>query len=119
MPSTIDSSSSPKSQIPKPIMMNLKKQLRYILELKGITAAELARRSGVSKQVISLWLTGGHPKNIEQVKKVAEVLNTSVDHLVFGDGADVEGQKTLELDALLGSEWISGLFEVRFRRVKK
>ena len=98
--------------------MNLKEQLRFLLEQKGMTAAQLSRKSGVSKQVISVWLAGGSPKKIEQVKKVAAALDTSLDHLCFGNGIDQEGQRVVEIDALLGDGWVSGLFEVRFRRIK-
>ncbi len=84
-----------------------------------MTAAELSRKSGVSKQVISLWLSGSGPKKIDQVKKAAEALNVSVDNLCFGDGVDKDVQKITELDALLGDGWVGGLFEVRFRRIRK
>src|SRR3989338_10735419 len=87
--------------------MNLKSQLKLYLELRGMTAAEVSRKSGVSKQVLSLWLTGSSPKNIEQVKKVAAVLGTSVDHLCFGEGKDVESEKVVELNHLMGNDWIS------------
>ncbi|MGZ3766152.1 MAG: helix-turn-helix domain-containing protein [Mucilaginibacter sp.] len=99
--------------------MNLKAQLTFYLELRNMTAAELSRKSGVSKQVISQWLSGAQPKKLEQVKKVASVLGTSIDHLCFGSGKDIESQKITEIDALLGNQWISGLFEVRLRRVRK
>ena len=38
--------------------MNLQRQLKTYLELRGMTATELARASGVSKQSISQWLGG-------------------------------------------------------------
>jgi transcriptional regulator with XRE-family HTH domain len=99
-------------------VMNLKSQLKLYLELRSLTAAELSRKSGVSKQVISLWLNGAEPKKISQVKQVAGVLNTTVDHLCFGSGKEVESQKVTELDALMGDGWLGGLFEVKFRRVR-
>lgn len=99
--------------------MNLKRQLRFYLEVRGMTAAELARRSGVSKQVLSSWLAGSEPKKIGQVKKVCSTLGVSLDHLVYGDGHEEENQRVTELDALLGDDWVSGVFEVRFRRIKK
>lgn len=99
--------------------MKIKQQLKLYMELRDISAAELSRRSGVSKQVISTWLADVEPKNITHVRKVAEVLQTTVDHLCFGDGKDIAQEKVTELDALLGDEWISGLFEVRLRRVRK
>lgn len=100
-------------------MMNLKTQLTLYLEIRNMTAAELSRKSGVSKQVISQWLGGAEPKKLDQVKSVATSLNTTVDHLCFGSGRDSESQKVTELDALFGDQWISGVFEVKLRRVKK
>lgn len=99
--------------------MRIKEQLKLYMELRDISAAELSRRSGVSKQVISTWLADVEPKNITHVRKVAEVLQTTVDHLCFGEGKDLEHEKVTELDALLGDDWIGGTFEIRLRRVRK
>jgi transcriptional regulator with XRE-family HTH domain len=92
--------------------MNLKIQLKILLELNSITAAQLARQTGVSKQVLSLWLSGAEPKSLTHVKKVAEALNTTVDHLCFGNGHPLS-PKILELEEIIGS----GLFEIRLKRV--
>ena len=99
--------------------MNLSKQLKFFLKARNLTAAELSRRSKVSKQVLSLWTNGAAPKRVVQVKQVADALGTTVDNLLFGDGKDLRSERVTELDALLGDGWVSGLFEVRFRRVRK
>lgn len=99
--------------------LNLKHQLKIFLQHHEMSPAQLSRKAEVSQQVLSLWLKGADPKKMSQVKQVADVFGTSVDHLCFGDGLDIEAQKVTELDALLGDQWITGLFEVRFRRVKK
>lgn len=97
--------------------MNLQNQLKLYLDIEDLTAAQLSKKSGVSKQVISLWLKGASPKNIEQVKSVAEVLKTNVDHLCFGDGK--EAKKKSEFESLTEDEWFSGQFEIKIRRIKK
>jgi transcriptional regulator with XRE-family HTH domain len=99
--------------------MNLKAQLQLELDERGMTAAELARKSGVSKQVLSAWLGGAKPKNIEQLKKVADTLRTSIDHLAFGEGDGRGDNGYDEISATSDVGWIGGLFEVRFRRIKK
>jgi transcriptional regulator with XRE-family HTH domain len=99
--------------------MYLKKQLRFYLDRREMSAAQLAKKASVPKQSLSGWLAGSNPRDVRQVKRVAEVLGVSVDHLLFGDGEDQNAMKVTELDALLGDEWISGLFEVKFRRVRK
>lgn len=99
--------------------MRLKIQLQFYLSHRGITAAELARKAKVSKQLLSLWLGGSEPRKLDQVRQVAQALGTTVDNLCFGDGLDKEAEKTTDLEALLGDGWVGGLFEVRLRRVKK
>lgn len=104
---------------PRIFRMNLKSQLKFHLSLRSMTQSELARKAGVSKQVLSLWMGGAKPKNIDQIKRVADVFGVSVDNLLFGTGVDKERQQLTELDALLGDGWISGIFEVRFRRIQR
>lgn len=99
--------------------MNLKRNLREYLERLDITAAQLSRKSGVSKQVLSQWLGGGEPRKLSQVKKVADALGTTVDDLCFGDGV-VKRTSRNDLASLLEDEgWIGGVFEIKVRRVKK
>lgn len=103
--------------------INLKTQLRHYLEAHEMTSAQLARKSGIGKSVLSDWLAGSKPRDLEQVKRVASVLGTSVDHLCFGDG--VEQRPTGPKEAadpfadLAGEGWFGGLFEIRVRRVKR
>jgi len=97
--------------------MTLKKQLELYIEHRGTTAAKLAAKAGVSKQVLSLWLGGGSPRKIEQVKAVADVLGVSVDHLCFGSGIEL-GQGGSK-DSFPDDEWMSGKFEIKVRRIKE
>lgn len=97
--------------------MNLKNQLKFYLQKDDLTAAQLSKKSGVSKQVLSLWLKGASPKNVQQVKMVAEILKTSVDNLCFGDGK--EPKKKSEFDSMSEDEWFSGQFEIKIRRLMK
>ncbi|MGK5088967.1 helix-turn-helix transcriptional regulator [Bdellovibrionota bacterium FG-2] len=115
----IDKSSKKLNTLPTRLVMNLKAQLKQHLEHRGMSAAELARKSGVSRQVISLWLTGVVPKNIGHLKKVADALGTTIDNLMFGNEQRNNERKVTDLDALLGDSWISGVFEVRLRRIRK
>lgn len=99
--------------------MTLKKQLRFYLNQKDITASQLAKRSSVPKQSMSDWLSGSNPRNITQVKKVADALGVTIDHLMFGEGEGKTSDKSLDIETILNDQWISGLFEIKFRRVKK
>lgn len=97
--------------------MNLQNQLKFYLDKDDIIAAQLSKKSGVSKQVLSLWLNGASPKNVQQVKQVAEILKTSVDNLCFGEGK--EPQMKSDFESISEDEWLSGQFEVKIRRIRK
>jgi transcriptional regulator with XRE-family HTH domain len=112
----IDSNCGVAEPVQNRSVINLKKQLKLYLETEDLSAAKLAKRSGVSKQVLSLWLSGGSPKNIEQVKKVAQVFGISVDHLCFGDGI---ADRRATFESAPEGEWLGGIFEVKFRRLKR
>lgn len=103
---------------PMPMSMTLKKQLKFYLELRDMSAAQLARKANVPKQSLSGWLAGSNPRDVTQVKRVANALSVSLDNLMFGQGEDKDAFKHVEMNALMGDEWVGGLFEVRFRRVK-
>ena len=64
-------------------------QLRTILEgllqKHGLRASELARRSGVPKQVLSLWLAGVEPRKLSHLKSVACVFGLTIDALCYGE----------------------------------
>jgi PAS domain S-box-containing protein len=64
--------------------VNFRHQLLHLLKIRKMTAAELARRSQVSKQSISNWLAGVQPRSIPEIKKVADVFGVSLDVLCFG-----------------------------------
>jgi len=79
-----------------------------------MTAAELSRRSGVPKQVLSLWLAGVEPRKLSHLKKVATVLGTTIDALCFGEHPPATAQET---QALHPEAWFEGVFEGRIRKV--
>ena len=72
------------------------RRLQDALDRKGMTAAELAKKSGVSKASISQYINGSHaPSNISSAK-MAEVLGVNAlwlmgfdlpdaDYVVYGD----------------------------------
>lgn len=99
-------------------LVNLKRQLQFYLDKHDMSASQLARKAGVPKSSISDWLAGSNPRDVRQVKRVADVFNVSIDNLMFGDGEDADAVKASALDMLVGEQWVGGLFEVRIRRVR-
>jgi transcriptional regulator with XRE-family HTH domain len=101
-------------------LMTLKDQLRIYLRHRDMTAAQLARKTGVRKGLISDYLAGVPPRKLEAVKSICDALGVSVDHLCFGTGIQKDETSEGLLSALVdGDGWISGQFEIKLRRIKK
>lgn len=93
----------------------LSENLRRILSNLDWSVPKLAKESGVPSTTIQNWAEGKPPRDMRQVKKVAEVLSLSMDALCFEDCSHKE------INPIEGyqDEINAGLFEVVLRRVKK
>jgi len=89
------------------------------MQKKNETVSGLARKSGVSRDALHDWLAGKQPRNLSQLRTVAQALDTNIDNLCFGEGIENIKEKSSDISALLGNEWVSGVFEIKFRRVTK
>ncbi len=98
-------------------IMKLKNNLREVLVRKGMTASDLARLSKVPKTTISDWLAGSSPKNISQLKLIADVLNLSLDELVFGENSKLRKKSIVE--EFVENEIYAGKYEVVLRKIIK
>ena len=94
--------------------MNLKNQLQLYIDHQGLTPTTLAKKSGVARSSIQEWASGSSPKDLNKLKKVADVLQTTVDNLCFGSGIHKEGSFTQ-----YEPEINAGLYEVILRKVKR
>lgn len=70
--------------------MKLSQTLTSLCKVKGITFAELSRRSGVAQQTLHNWTLGRRSVNPDQLKKVAQILEVSVHHLLYGESDPFE-----------------------------
>ena len=61
----------------------LRHNLAALLRARGMTAAELSRKTGVAKQVLSDWIAGVQPRKLEQLYVVARTLGVSMEELCF------------------------------------
>lgn len=68
-------------------MNSISERLKYALELRGMSAAELSRKLGVSKASVSLWLSSA-TKDLTATNALnaAKLLNVDPYWLVFGTG---------------------------------
>ena len=60
-------------------------RIKSTRELLGLSQAELARRCGLTRQVICGWETGGRQPSLESLLVVAGVLGCTVDELIVKD----------------------------------
>lgn len=63
----------------------LRHNLAAVLRARAMTAAELSRKTGVAKQVLSDWMAGVQPRKLEQLYVVAKTLGVSMEQLCFSD----------------------------------
>lgn len=61
---------------------NFNENLRAVRERKGLTQKEVAESIGVAKSTYSLYESGNREPNIQTIKKIADLLNTSADELL-------------------------------------
>lgn len=60
--------------------MDIKDNIRYILEQRGMTQVDLAKKLGVSKTAVGYYLRGNI--TIANLQKIADALNTTVETIV-------------------------------------
>jgi len=93
--------------------MILAKQLKDLLKQKDVTIAQLARATGISAKTIYQWLNGQKPRDLNQVKKVADYFGVSIDFLAFG----IQSKTHNDINSFK-EEINAGVFEVILRKTK-
>jgi transcriptional regulator with XRE-family HTH domain len=63
----------------------LRRNLKILLEDRKVKANELARATGIARQVISDWMSGTSPRNLTHLKRVADYFDVTIDALCFGE----------------------------------
>lgn len=59
--------------------------LKNLRMSKKLTQKQLAERLGVERTTVSMWETGNSSPSLEILKKIAQVLDCSIDNLVKED----------------------------------
>jgi transcriptional regulator with XRE-family HTH domain len=99
--------------------MELKKNLKKLINDDKITVARLSKETGVPTQTLHNWMLGAEPRSLAQVKTVADYFNVTLDALCFGEnsGKNISSEKNkIEQYA---EEINAGIFEVVLRKVRK
>lgn len=94
--------------------MKFPAQLRQLLKQHDMTVSQLGRAVKISPKTIYSWLNGQSPRNISQVKSLANYFSISLDELLFG-----EVPKTKVTFEDYRDEINAGTFVVILRRTRK
>lgn len=94
--------------------MNFKSQLEYYLAAHFMNPSQLSRLAQVPRQNVSNWLMNQKPKDVDQVKRVADVFQVSIDHLLFGDAKSTKATQDPELEL---ERFMNGRFEIRIKKI--
>lgn len=95
--------------------MQLSINLKKLMARDKISLVQLARMTKVPKQTLHNWLSGAEPKNLDQIRSVANTFNLSIEELCYGE----KPGKTRPVIDDYQEEINAGIFEVVLRRVKK
>ena len=61
---------------------NFNENLKIAREKRGLSQKEVAEGIGVAKSTYSLYESGNREPNVQTIKKIADILNTSADELL-------------------------------------
>lgn len=99
--------------------MILTQNLKKLINNDDLTVAQLSRATKVPSQTINNWLSGLQPKNMNQVKAVANYFKLSLDELVYGETNQKVKKSCIDPISEHEDDINAGVFEVILRRVKK
>lgn len=101
------------------IDMKLASRLRQQINGRGVSVTALAKATRIPAQTIHNWLAGSKPRDLDQVKRVADYFGVSVDDLAYGAGtAKDESSQHSNPIRDFRDEINAGVFEVILRKVK-
>ena len=97
--------------------MKLPSVLKKLLKEKDVTISQLSRETKIPVQTLSNWLSGQSPRNISQLKTVADFLDVDLNFLCFAESIQ---PKTKEPSIKEFEDEINcGVFEVVLKKVKQ
>ena len=92
------------------------RNLRYFMDMKGITQADICRELEVSSATVSDWCTGKKYPRVDKLQRLADLLNVRFSSLTTEGGLqDYEDQ--IRLEALHQDPRLGLLFD-RTRKMK-
>lgn len=81
------------------------KNIKKAREGKGLSQEQLAERLNVTRQAVSNWERGKTQPDIEMLQRLSEVLEVSVEELIYGEKAKKGPSR--ELSIKIGSDGLT------------
>jgi transcriptional regulator with XRE-family HTH domain len=97
--------------------MRLKQNIQHYLNTSGLTASALARKTSLPKTTIANWLAGVAPRDLVQLKKLADYIGVSIDTLTFDDLSEPIQLKSTQILDL--ENFFQGDFRISIQRIRK
>ena len=94
--------------------MDLKQQLRILINENGTTLSNVSKQTKVPTQTLHNLLSGTEPRSLKLVKKVVDYFEVSLNFICFG----IKPEESSKIEDF-GDEINAGVFEVVLRRIKK
>lgn len=94
------------------MIINVGSNIKELLKLKNITQTELAKKLGIHKQSLTVWLNGNKNPKIETIAKIAEILNVPIIDLLESKQKNTTKTKTSNAESVSRMD----LFEEKLKR---
>lgn len=62
--------------------MNAYQKFAKLLELKGVTAYQVSKETGVATATLTEWKNGTYKPKIDKLKKIADFLGVSIEYFL-------------------------------------
>jgi transcriptional regulator with XRE-family HTH domain len=105
----------------KKIQSPFAKNLKSILDERGLSQKAAAEIAGITASTVNDWLAGSQPADLLSVQRLARALKVDFEFLVTGSQSRVSLQD-LSMTELFDSEpdpSFSGIFEISARRLRR
>ncbi|MBY0314408.1 MAG: helix-turn-helix transcriptional regulator [Bdellovibrionales bacterium] len=105
----------------KKVQSPFSKNLKAILEERGLSQKTAADIAGTTASTINDWLAGSQPADLLCVQKLARALKTDFEWLLTGNQSQIN-PKDISMTELFEGEpdpSFSGIFEISARRLKR
>lgn len=95
--------------------MQLQKVLKKLMSARKLSFQELSNETGVSASTLKGWtLPKANPRNMDQVRRVAQVLGVSFEYLIFGEDSE---DLPRSLEEVLTEPVYDGWLKVKIERM--